>query len=417
MLTTNHVANELIKFRRMVISDFLRRSRFDPFMGNTSTSVIVRMADLEADGKEINVPLVNQLSGAGVGAGTLRGNEEQMDSYGFPVWADWARNAVANNRAVNKESSFNVRSTARDLLRGWARRIVRDDIVDTLMSIPTGTIQPGRLQAPGNRINGVTFSASTATQRNSWLAANFDRTLFGTKVSNSYTGGASATFAGAIGNLVAPTGSGSTFVANDSMSAAVGSYAKQLAKQSGVTPNLPGFYNGRPKITPWEIEELDEEMYVCFVGDRAFRYLQNDPTMFQANRDARAREGNPTTTNPIFTGGALMYDGILYKNIPEITQRLLLLAGGPFNAGAFDVEPYFLCGQAAMAYAMGQLPRPTTLEDGDYEFVTGMGIECQYGMAKVAKAPQSVSQAPATDLGTLVDWGMVTGFTAAPASA
>src|SRR3981189_166836 len=126
MLTTNHVQNELIKFRRVVISDFLRRSRFDPFMGSTSTSIIVRMADLEADGKEINVPLVNQLSGLGVGAGTLRGNEEMMDSYGFPIWADWARNAVANNRAVNKESSFNVRSTARDLLRGWSRRIVRD---------------------------------------------------------------------------------------------------------------------------------------------------------------------------------------------------------------------------------------------------------------------------------------------------
>ena len=79
MLTPNHVNNELIKFRRTVISDFLRRSRFDPFMGSTSTSVIVRMADLEADGKEINIPLVNQLSGAGVGAGTLRGNEEMMD--------------------------------------------------------------------------------------------------------------------------------------------------------------------------------------------------------------------------------------------------------------------------------------------------------------------------------------------------
>src|SRR6516165_1771242 len=100
MLTTNHVANELIKFRRQVISDFLRRSRFDPFMGDTSTSVIVRFADLAATGKELNVPLVNQMTGLGVGVGTLRGNEEQLDSYGFPIWADWARNAVANNRAV-----------------------------------------------------------------------------------------------------------------------------------------------------------------------------------------------------------------------------------------------------------------------------------------------------------------------------
>src|SRR6266403_2107466 len=102
-----------------------------------STSSIVRMSDLTGDGKEINVPLVTQLSGSGVGAGTLRGNEEQIDSYGFPVWADWARNAVANNRAVNKESSFSIRSTARSLLSGWSKRIVRDDIVDSLLSIPS----------------------------------------------------------------------------------------------------------------------------------------------------------------------------------------------------------------------------------------------------------------------------------------
>src|SRR5262252_5064966 len=179
MLTSNHVANELIKFRRQVISDFLRRSRFDPFMGDTSTSVIVRMADLEANGKEINVPLVNQMTGAGVGVGTLRGNEEQLDSYGFPIWADWGRNAVANNRAVNKESSFDVRSTARNLLRGWGRRIVRDDLVDTLLTIPTSAIQPGRFTVPGNRVNGIRWSAATAANKNSWTAANYDRVLFG----------------------------------------------------------------------------------------------------------------------------------------------------------------------------------------------------------------------------------------------
>lgn len=397
MLTSNHVNNELIKFRRQVITDFLRRSRFDPFMGDSSTNVIVRLADLEADGKEINIPLVNQLTGDGVGAGTLRGNEEALDSYGFPVWADWGRNAVANNRAVNKESSFNVRSTARELLRGWARRIVRDDLTDTLLSIPTSAIQPNRLSAPGNRVNGLRWSAATTAQKNSWVVGNYDRVLFGALLSNY-----ASTFAAAIANVDA---------AQDKMTAAIGSLAKQLAKQSGVDPSNPGVYNGRPKITPWEIEELDEEMYVCFVGDRAFTALQNDPVMYQANRDARNREGNPTKTNPIFTGGALLFDGVLYKNIPEITQRLLLkLAGG----GSVDVEPFFMCGQAALAYAMGQMPRPTTLEDGDYEFVTGLGIECQYGTAKIAKAPQNVAGATAGDL---VDWGMVTGFVAAPPAA
>jgi hypothetical protein len=395
MLTSNHVNNELIKFRRQVISDFLRRSRFDPFMGDTSTSIIVRMADLEANGKEINIPLVNQMTGMGVGVGTLRGNEEMMDSYGFPIWADWGRNAVANNRAVNKESSFDVRSTARNLLRGWSRRIVRDDLTDGLLSIPTAAVQPGRFQVPGNRVNGVKWTASTTAQKNSWTAGNYDRILFGKDLGNY-----SSTWATAIANVDAT---------NDLMTAANGSLMKQLAKQSGVDPSNPGVYNGRPKITPWEIEELDEEMYVCFVGDRSFQQLQNDPVMYQANRDARGRENNPTANNPIFTGGALLYDGILYKNIPEITSRLLLKGAG---AAGVDVEPIFLCGQAAMAYAMGQLPRPTSLEDGDYEFVYGLGIETQYGVGKIAKAPQSVQGATAGDL---VDWGMVTGFMAAPA--
>jgi hypothetical protein len=389
-LTTNHPNNELVKFRRNVISDFLRKSRLDPFMGSAPTSVIVRMADLQADGKQIDVPLVTQLSGSGVGAGTLRGNEEQLDSYGFPVFADWARNAIANNRASNKESSFNVRSTARELLRGWSRRIVRDDLVDMMLSIPTSAVQAGRFSTPGNRVNGIKWSAATSSQKNSWTAANYDRVVFGAAIGNY-----SSTFATAVGNVDSTS---------DKMSAAIGSLAKAQAQQSGVDPNNPGQYNGRPKITPYQLPELDEEYFVCFVGQRAMRDLKADSVMAQANREARARESNPTKNNPIFTGGALVFDGVIYKEIPEITQRLLLKGVGN---GSIDVEPFFLCGQAAFAYAMGQMPRPTTLEDGDYDFVTGLGIEAQYGVAKIAKAPQSVSGAT---VGDLVDWGVVTGF-------
>jgi hypothetical protein len=128
--------------------------------------------------------------------------------------------------------------------------------------------------------------------------------------------------------------------------------------------------------------------------------------MFQANRDARAREANATNTNPIFTGGALLYDGILYKNIPEITARLLLKGVGSASA---DVEPFFLCGQGAMAYATGQMARPTQTEENDYDFIYGIGIEVQYGVGKIAKAPLATSTPP-SDLGQLVDWGIVTGF-------
>lgn len=399
-LTQNHPNNEVIKFRKDVAYDFLRANRLDPYMGDSSMSPIVRMSDLEADGKEIRVPLVTQLSGDGVGAGTLRGNEEQIDSYGMPLWADWARNAVANNRASNKESSFSVRSTARTLLRNWSKRIVRDDLVDMLLSIPSSSIQANRFSTPGNRVNGIRWSAATAGNKNSWVTANYDRVVFGKLISNYST-----TFATAVGNVDST---------DDKMTAAIGSLMKDQAKQTGVDPNNPGVYNGRPKINPWMIEgeNNDEEWYLCLLGSRAFRDLKADPVMYQANRDARAREGDATKTNPIFTGGALVYDGIIYKEIPEITQRLLLKGVG---ASSIDVEPVFLLGQGAYAYVTGQMPRPTTLEDGDYDFVTGMGIEAQYGVGKIAKAPLSAG-ASAT-VGTLVDWGVVTGFVSGVANA
>jgi hypothetical protein len=65
-----------------------------------------------------------------------------------------------------------------------------------------------------------------------------------------------------------------------------------------------------------------------------------------------------------------------------------------------------------MAYVFGQAPRATQLEDGDYEFVVGLGIESQYATGKIAKAPLAVGGGATT--GDLVDWGMATGFVIAP---
>ena len=61
------------------------------------------------------------------------------------------------------------------------------------------------------------------------------------------------------------------------------------------------------------------------------------------------------------------------------------------------------------------MPRPTELEDGDYDFIKGLGIEAQYGVGKIAKAPLSAGSG--ATVGTLVDWGMVTGFVSGVANA
>jgi hypothetical protein len=206
--------------------------------------------------------------------------------------------------------------------------------------------------------------------------------------------------------------------AADKMTAAVGSFMKRKAEQTTDLVNWPA-------IKPWQMEGTggveDEEMYVCFLGSRAFRDLQADPVMYQANRDAREREGaDPTKTNPIFTGGALLYDGILYRKIPEITTRYTTatingiappLAG--VGASGVDVEPVFLCGASAYAHVIGQMPRPTRRKEDDYDFIDGIGTEMQYAYGKIAK--DLVGNAGA--IGTLKDWGVVTGFVAAVADA
>lgn len=394
-VTVGQTNNQLIKFKREVQFDFLRPGRFDAYMGEDANSPIVRLADLAGDGKQINIPLVTQLSGAGVGAGILTGNEEQLDSYGMPLFADWARNAVVTTKAVNKENSFDIPSTARTALRNWAKLTIKNDIVDALLSIPTGAEQAGRLVSPGNRVNGVKWSAATAGNKNSWMDANRDRVLFGSANSNYVAGN----FASSVVNVDST---------NDKLTAAVLSIMKGLAQQTGPS-GLPVPASTAPQITPWQSPELDEEMFLVFAGTRGFRDLQIDPTMYQANRDARAREGNPTGTNPIFTGGALKWNGMLIVEIPEITKRLLLVGVG---AAAIDVEPVFLLGQGALGYAMGQMPRPTGLDDTDYEFRKGVGIEAQYGVGKIAKAPQLSTPA----IGTLVDWGMVTAFVSGTAT-
>lgn len=393
-LTSASTNNQLIKFRKEVTYDFLRASRFDPWMGDDSSSPIVRMRDFSSEGRQVNIPLINQLSTRGVGAGVLSGAEEKLDDYGFPVYTDWARNAVAFAKIDVKDASFDVPSSARSLIRGWAKRTFRDDMVDALMSIPTAAIQSGRGSSTngGNRINGLKFADASAAQRNAWVTANVDRVLFGASVSNYST-----TWATAAANVDST---------NDKLTAATVSLMKRIAQATTATGSAPA-------ILPYMTEGTDEEWYVLFVGSRTMRDLRNDSTMYQANRDARPREGASVTEsggNPIFSGGSLVWDGVIIKEIPEITTRHTIAA--PFltaGASSIPVEPVFLCGQSAYAYGIGQMPKITTKQDTDYDFVDGVGVEAQYGLAKIARVNAGSS--------ALKDFGVVTGFFSGTADA
>ena len=52
-------------------------------MGEEVTSIIRRRMELKSGGEQMNIPLVTRLTGAGVSTGTLVGNEEEIDDYGY----------------------------------------------------------------------------------------------------------------------------------------------------------------------------------------------------------------------------------------------------------------------------------------------------------------------------------------------
>jgi hypothetical protein len=157
-----------------------------------------------------------------------------------------------------------------------------------------------------------------------------------------------------------------------------------------------------PRIRPYKLKN-GREYFVCFANSLQFRDLQADPTIINANTQARPREDAGLDSNPLFQDGDLLYNGIIIREVPELTVRLPVTYSTA-GATASQVSPAFLCGQSAMAWAWGRMPRPTFLKEDDYQFYRGVGVEMAYGLKKIAKL------SPA---GNYKEWGTFTIFTTA----
>jgi len=355
-----------------VLQEFVRGSRFKPYMGKGDTNIIIVKHELETQaGKTINIPLITRLRNKGVGGSTaLRGRETQVGNYNCPITIDWDRNGVVVPKSEEFKTEIGLLDAARPLLRQWGAEALRTDLIYGLMSvIPTGNttvpyaeitedlVNGGYEIAAGyvpgtvfDRYEGVSWTTATEQNKDDWLVANRDRVLFG-KTRGNYSGDHSADLA-------------KLDATDDKLTTATGSLAKRMASQAN------------PHITPYMTED-GREYYVMFCGPRSFRDLKQDPVMIAANRDARAREGNGVDKNPLFQDGDLIYDGIIYREVPEIPH----IAG--VGAAGIDVEPNFLCGQQALGVAWGQTPKGKT-EVNDYGFRPGVAIEELRGVKKLA---------------------------------
>jgi N4-gp56 family major capsid protein len=320
-------------------------------MGTDENSIIHIKDDLTAKkGNKVTFGAVNKLNGAGVtGNTTLEGNEEELDTRSMAVTVDVLRHGVAVTNWDEQKSTIELRDAAKMALKLWAMEKMKTGIITALGSI-----------------NGVAYASATEAQKDAWLVDNADRVLFGATRSNASSNDHSTSLAN-IDNT------------SDKLSPAIISLAKRIAQSAS------------PAIRPIRLNE-DEEWFVMFAGPQAFRDLSNDTTMTQANRDARQRGMD----NPLFTGGSLIWDGVIIREIPEIAA---------VSNGTIDCNPNYLVGAQALGIAWAQRTKTTT-QVADYGFRNGVGIQEIRGIEKL------LFGSGAGDTDDLKQHGVVTVWTA-----
>lgn len=339
--------------------EYVRASRFARYYGTNENAVIQIKENLTKNkGDRIVLALAHELAGSGVtGNTTLEGNEEALDTRSHAITVDVLRHAVMVTDWEEQKSAIGLRDAGKVRLKNWAMKRLRADIITAL-----------------HAINGVAYGSASEAQKDAWLVDNADRVLFGASVSNNSGGDHSASLL-------------NVDTAADKLSPAMVSLAKRLAQEAD------------PAIRPVVVGE-DEEWFVLFAGSRPFRDLRNHADMLSANRDAWTRGQD----NPLFTGGDLIWDGVIVKEIPEIGTL-----GGVGASGA-ELGASYLCGAQAVGVAWAQRTRTAT-QDTDYKFRHGVAIQEIRGVEKLRFGTGS------TDTADLVDNGVVTVYSAAVADA
>lgn len=382
--TVTQVNNKLIVFRKQIFNEYVRANLFSPYMGTDVNSIIRVVPDLDKGGKmggeQINVPLMARLQAEAIGSGPLVGNEEALDNYGMRLWIDWARNAVVINNAEEQKSSIDLFSEAKPMLVDWGKELQRDEICDAFYALPSQSSPAGLGSNAGQRVNGILFDAATAAQRNTWITDAYatGRLQVGSSNSANYSAG---NFATSMGNITSAM----------TLSGALVNRMKRAAKKAN------------PRIRPFKLKDNGTEWFVLFVGQEQFRDAQNDSDIKTANQNSRAREQQGYLQNPIFVDGDLLYNGVIIREIPELSIRLPTTYT-TLGSGGIQVAPAFMCGQQAQAWCWGKMPTPTFRKEDDYGFLRGAGIKMAYGIGKLAKL---------TPAGNFPEWGVYTGFFAA----
>ena len=339
------------KFLKEFQREYVRANRFARYTGTSNASVIY----IKEGRQIINIPLVTRLKGAGVtGSTTLRGNGEKISNFGINLTPAYSRHAVEFDKEEMEKPAIDLMSAARPLLMDWAMEDTRDKEIEAFNAIDNGTTY-------------ANYGDAAAGAMDTWNTNNNDRILYGSAKSNNTSGDHT-------------TSLGTIDTTNDKLTTSMVSLAKRMAQ------------NADRHIRPLKAEE-DDEKFVMFCDQYAFRDLKEDPTLTQAQREALKR-GAPG--HPLFTGGDLLWDNVIIREIPEVAIFIDGSSGtngvwggnstadglNTAGAGSSRVGVSFLCGQTAIGFGLGQRPQIITDKLFDYGFQPGVAVELKDDIKK-----------------------------------
>jgi hypothetical protein len=225
-------------------------------------------------------------------------------------------------------------------------------------------------------IDGVAYASATETQKDTWLANNADRVLFGASKSNNSSNDHSASLLNVDGTA-------------DKLTAASLSLMKRIALSAS------------PKVMPVMDSGNNKRRFIVFAHPLCFRDLKNDPVITQAQREVNLAEEN----SRLFQGGDLLYDGMIIHEVDDMTT----LTG--VGAGGIDVGGVFLCGAQALGLGIALPWQTREKKEDDYGNEQGIGIVTIDGLNKLTFGTGT------NDTDTPKQHGVVTGYFAAVADA
>lgn len=321
----------VIRWERRFYREFIRDNRFAKLTGADQNAPIQMKEDLTKNiGETINITLVNRLTNAATtGKNTLKGNEEEQKIRNFRVVVNRYRNAVLHDTLDEQFSAIDLVEAENATLKDWAKELQRDRIIEALGSIST------------DGVTHTAYASASEADKDTWAANNSDRIVFGAAAFN-------ADHSAGLLQLDA---------AADTLVRAQVERAKDATKSS------------TPKIRPLRVRD-DEEWFCMLAPTGPFRDLQADLATVNQNAMERGKD------NPLFTGGDLLWDGVVIKEVPEITGL-----GGVGTAGAL-VAPCYLLGAQAIAHAVAQ--RSKMIHDvDDYGAKKGAGVQLVDAVRKI----------------------------------